>query len=138
MKKIAFLIGTFLCFAFAGFSQGNSKDGGRLEAYKIAYLTKKLNLSIEEAQKFWPIYNKYVGEIMQVKTEHSNMDEITFEEKVVNIRKKYKTEFTQALPGERVNQFFKADKEFNNVVRRELQDRELKQLRQQNSRSFKQ
>lgn len=138
MNKIAFLIGALLCFTAAGYSQSNQKDGGRLEAYKIAFLTKKLNLSIEEAQKFWPIYNKYVGEIMQVKTEHSNMDEITFEEKVVNIRKKYKTEFTQALPGERVNQFFKADKEFNNVVRRELQDRELKQLRQQNNRSFKQ
>lgn len=138
MKRIAFLIAIFLWSSIAAFSQGGQKDNGRLEAYKIAYLTKKLNLSIEEAQKFWPIYNKYVGEIMQVKTEHSNMDEIAFEEKVVNIRKKYKTEFTQALPGDRVNQFFKADKEFNNVLRRELQDRELKQLRQQNNRSFKQ
>ena len=138
MKHIAFFIGTLLWFATAGFSQDKQKDGGRLEAYKIAFLTKKLNLSIEEAQKFWPIYNKYVGEISQVKIQHNNMDEIAFEEKVVNIRKKYKTEFSQALPDERVNQFFKADKEFSNVVRRELQDRELKQLQRQNSRSFKQ
>lgn len=127
-----------MLFIMAGIAQINPKDGGRLEAYKIAYLTKKLDLSIEEAQKFWPIYNNYVSEIRKVKIQHRKMDEIAFEEKVVNIRKKYKTEFTQALPGERVNQFFKVDKEFNNVVIRELHDRELKQLRQQNSRSFKQ
>lgn len=26
---------------------------------KIAYISTKMNFSVEEAQKFWPIYNKY-------------------------------------------------------------------------------
>src|SRR6187455_2970115 len=35
---------------------------GRLEeikAQKVAYLTQKMSLTTEEAQKFWPIYNEY-------------------------------------------------------------------------------
>ena len=139
MRKIICIIGTFFCLTTCGFAQDhNQKDAGRLEAYKIAYLTNKLKLSSEEAQKFWPIYNKYITEIRQVKLESGHMDEIDLEEKIVNVRKRYKNEFSLALPGDRVNQFFKADKDFNNVVRKELQERrELNQMRQQNKRPIK-
>jgi hypothetical protein len=138
MKRIVFIIGVSLGCALSGTSQDVTPKDGRLEALKIAYLTRKLNLSTGEAQKFWPLYNRYIDEIRQVKTKDRNLDEITFEERVVNIRKKYKSEFTHALPEERVNQFFKEDKEFNNIIRKELQDRQqLKQMRQQqNKRPF--
>lgn len=140
MKRIVLIILIFFCALNAVFSQKiNQREGGRLEAYKIAYLTRNLNLSVEEAQKFWPIYNKYVNELKQAKMQHRNLDEVSFEEKIVNIRKRYKNEFGHALPIERVNQFFKADRDFNNYVRKELQERrELNQMRQQNKRLFKQ
>ncbi|MEO5997925.1 MAG: hypothetical protein ABIN89_14360 [Chitinophagaceae bacterium] len=135
MRRIVYAIGFFLGLTTCGFSQDiTQKDGGKLEVYKVAFLTNRLKLSIDEAQKFWPIYNKYKDEIRQVRRTDRNLDEIAFEERVVKIRKRYKSEFTHALPEERVNQFFKVDKEFNNVVRKELQERELKQMRQQNKR----
>jgi hypothetical protein len=142
MKKSGIIIGIFILFCFSALAQQDDfkRDGGRLEAYKIAYLTKKLNLSAEEAQKFWPIYNKYVTEIGQLRRmNRPNMDEVAMEEKVVNVRKRYKTEFSQALTDEqRVNQFFKADKEFNTVVRKELQERrQLNQQKQLNKQSFR-
>jgi hypothetical protein len=31
----------------------------RLDAYKIAFFTKRLNLTSREAEKFWPVYNEY-------------------------------------------------------------------------------
>jgi hypothetical protein len=31
----------------------------RLNAYKIAFFTKRLNLTPQEAEKFWPVYNEY-------------------------------------------------------------------------------
>ena len=31
----------------------------KLNAYKIGFFTKKLNLTSEEAEKFWPVYNEY-------------------------------------------------------------------------------
>ena len=49
-------------------NDGDDKNtGSRLEAMKIAWLTKKLELSPEEAQKFWPIYNQYTKEIQQTR-----------------------------------------------------------------------
>lgn len=139
MKRIVFNIIFFLGLVLTGLSQDvRSGDGGTLEAIKMAYLTRKLNLSTNEAQKFWPLYNKYVDEIRQVNRKNRTTDVIDIEERVINIRKKYKTEFTQALPQERVNQFFKVDKEFNSIIRKELQERELKQIRQQNKRPFSQ
>jgi len=30
----------------------------KIETEKIAFLTKELNLSVKEAQKFWPLYNE--------------------------------------------------------------------------------
>jgi Spy/CpxP family protein refolding chaperone len=37
--------------------QGEKKEN--IEAMKIAFITNKLELSPEEAQKFWPVYNQY-------------------------------------------------------------------------------
>ncbi len=34
-------------------------DIERLNAYKIAFFTKKLNLTSEEAERFWPVYNEF-------------------------------------------------------------------------------
>ena len=119
MKRILFSISVLFLLHLSAPAQ----NGSKLEAYKIAYLTNKLNLSTTEAQKFWPIYNKYASEIKQVKSQNPDMDELDMEEKVINIRKKYKTEFGQAISEEKTNQFFKIDKEFNNVIRKELQDR---------------
>ena len=31
----------------------------RLDAYKIAFFTKRLNLTSQEAERFWPVYNEY-------------------------------------------------------------------------------
>lgn len=35
------------------------RDGERIEKLKIAFLTEKLDLSVEESQKFWPVYNEH-------------------------------------------------------------------------------
>jgi hypothetical protein len=46
------------------------------------------------------------------------------EENVVNIRKKYKPEFKRVLSDEgRVNKIFTADKNFRDILRKELQSR---------------
>src|SRR4051812_4226250 len=113
MKKIYLIVMLCLTFGSATFAQNHK--GGRpetVEAIKIAYFTKKLSLSPEEAQKFWPIYNQYFDEIRQVRQQNRGLDEVDMEEKVVNVRKKYKDEFSKALPADKVNQFFKVDKEF--------------------------
>ena len=58
MKR--FLLFTILVFAVLFVSAQNGEPS---EALKIAYITNRLNLSPEEAQKFWPIYNNYSVEL---------------------------------------------------------------------------
>ncbi|CAM1347305.1 sensor of ECF-type sigma factor [Tenacibaculum insulae] len=49
---------TFLsCFTLK--AQAKKESHEKIRTYKIAYLTEKLNLTENEAQKFWPIYNKF-------------------------------------------------------------------------------
>ena len=108
--------------------QVSAQDGSRLQALKIAYLTKKLDLSPEEAQRFWPIYNKYDEEIHQVRIDavKNHLTEIETEERVLDIRKKYNSEFGKALSQEKVNTFFRAEKDFGNFVQKEIERRQLK------------
>lgn len=97
-----------------------------IEALKVAYITRELNLTAEEAQKFWPIHNGYIEELKQVRKE--NMDnELGFEEKALSIRKKSYTDFKKVLGSdERANQVFKVEKAFTNLMRKELMNRKMK------------
>jgi hypothetical protein len=138
MKRIILLISMFVWSAGLVLAQEEEAphNGGKLKAYQIAFLTKKLNLTPEEAQRFWPVFNQYENEIRTTRLQNKQATEVELEEKVVNIRKKYFEEFSKVLNRERADRVFKADKEFKDGVRRELMER--RQLRQQNKRPFRQ
>ena len=122
MKKILLLTLFLLNINYFCFSQVQNRKNN-IEAIQIAYLTRELSLSSDEAQKFWPIYNEYRDELLAVRKEVRD-DEILFEEKVVNIRKKYKTDFKKVLvTDQRVNQVFVAEKSFRELLRKELMKR---------------
>lgn len=125
MKKIILLILLYSGIALSAISQDDQRDAGRLQAYKIAFLTKKLNLSPEEAQRFWPIYNKYEDEMRAARIENrqNKASEIVTEEKILNIRKKYNGEFSKALSSEKVDKLFKSEREFGNIVQKEFLER---------------
>ena len=61
---LAFLI--FASGITAQENRGVKRDGkrkqrsdSRIEAKKVAYITEELDLSTEEAQRFWPLYNDF-------------------------------------------------------------------------------
>ncbi len=107
----------------------------RLEALKIAYITRKLDLTPEEAQRFWPIYNQYSADLRSTRQHSSqeNGSEIELEEQILNIRKKYNGQFTQALSPGKVNTFYKSEKEFGQFVQKEMERRQLRQQRRGNN-----
>lgn len=95
----------------------------RLESFRIQFITKKLDLTPTEAEKFWPVYNeqKEAGhKVMQDKKE----DEIEFHESMLVIRKKFKKDLMPILKSEeRVNQALKVDRELVNKMRNEMMRR---------------
>jgi hypothetical protein len=126
MKRFLLLVS----FAFS-FLIGVAQNGNRLEALKIAYITKRLDLSPEEAQKFWPIYNQYAEELKRARQDaiRSNKSEIELDESLLNIRKKYSVQFGQALSPQKIDTFFKSEKEFGAYVQKEMERRQLKNQR---------
>ncbi|MCQ2253195.1 MAG: hypothetical protein MJZ61_07080 [Bacteroidales bacterium] len=61
LKTLLFLI---LCTACSTSSAQENGDNWKqckeqFKSDKIAYISTQMNFTVEEAQKFWPIYNKY-------------------------------------------------------------------------------
>ena len=56
--KILFPI-IFLLVTSLSFSQGFKEKREKVKALKVAYITEQLELTTDEAQKFWPIYNAF-------------------------------------------------------------------------------
>lgn len=129
MKKIIAFVVVMLSVTTVVTAQpgghGDRMKGARenIEVLKVAYFTKHLSLTTEEAEKFWPMYNAYTAEVRKARQENQE-DILAFEESVLNIRKKYKTDLKKVLnTDERVNKALVAEREFMNVVRKELQQR---------------
>ena len=94
-----------------------------IHALKVAFITRQLNLTAEEAQKFWPVYNTYSDAVKKIRIEQKQ-DVLGFEEKVLVERKKLKAEMKKILvTEERSNIAMTIDRDFNEVLRNELKDR---------------
>jgi hypothetical protein len=57
MKKALLILLTALLPVSGLTAQNPNRE--RLDAYRIGFFTKKLNLTPSEAEKFWPAYNEY-------------------------------------------------------------------------------
>lgn len=100
-----------------------------IEALKAAFISKELDLTPDEAQKFWPVYNQYEKELKTVvkDNDRDDGDMLDKEQKVLDIRKKYKEQFTKVLGNQqRVNRLYNAQNKFRKILIRALQQRQMK------------
>src|SRR5690606_33372633 len=119
----------------------------RIEAEKIAVITKELNLTPSEAQKFFPAYNQYNREISKLKQDRrstkrfsnkaqlenkkpignsfspTERDVLAFDAKELELKKTYRKRFAAVVGQARASRFFEVEEEFRNYLLRELQQR---------------
>ncbi|MBU0490080.1 MAG: sensor of ECF-type sigma factor [Bacteroidetes bacterium] len=147
MKKLSFiLILTLLVQAPNLFAQ-DEKDGDKgnlkeiIKAEKIGFLTAKLELTSAEAEKFWPIYNAMQKEMDDLKKgspkfHHvlkNNPDSLSddelltlmekqmeFEQKMLDLRKKYHTQFVSVLPPKKLVKLHLSEEQFKRELLRRL------------------
>ncbi len=126
MKKylliLIVLLGSLSCF------KARAQDGEKIKALKIAFITQKLQLTPDEAQKFWPIYDQYENEIKGLQLDNKNGPALENEEKLLNIRKKYLNSFEKVLGPQKTNKLFNAERDFREVLIRRLQNRNQQRL----------
>ncbi len=102
-------------------NRGNGRE--KIKMLEIGYLTRQLQLTTEEAEKFWPLFNKYQGEIRVVAANDSITDDLERQQKILDIRKKYRKDFSNVLGEERGKKVYEAEDKFKMMVRREVQQR---------------
>lgn len=111
----------------------------QIESLKIAYLTKKLDLSPKEAQGFWPIYNEFSDkkhELRSTRRERSdvpNMDEdqanelidkyLADKQKELDLEKTYIEMFKEVLPSQKVIMVFASDRKFKEEMLKDVRRR---------------
>ncbi len=137
MKTRIYLILFFLTFSNLIYSQppyrGKMMQRRKemIEKEKIPFLTNYLDLSVKEAEKFWPIYNEYSDKqktILNKKREllkkikfgdnnekdaakiNSQYMEILQQE--CDLTKEYNEKFKKVLPVYKVNKIYLAEREF--------------------------
>ncbi|MBT5858885.1 MAG: hypothetical protein HOH88_03360 [Flavobacteriales bacterium] len=122
-----------LCPLFM-FSQNISdKKREKIESQKIAFITNQLDLTSEEAQVFWPVYNEFSKEMKSLHNEKKeNSKEIrknienmsdseiakvlekifVIEQKELDVKKKYNLKFQKILSTQKVAKLYRAEREF--------------------------
>lgn len=114
-----------------------------IKAQKTAYLTTKMELTPEESQKFWPVYNQYDKEIEAVRKERREArwalkqdaditdaeaeaaidKDLANQQRELDIRKKFSAEFKKVIGARKTMMLAKAERDFLRELLGRLRDR---------------
>ena len=118
IASLLFFTGTCLFAQDDDDKNGNEKIRDKMNEY----IQKRLSLSDDEAKKFSPVFLKYFQEWRQ--TIRSNKgDKLVLQQKVVDLRLRYRTQFREILGEQRGNQVFNHQEKFIQEARRLQKDR---------------
>lgn len=125
----------------------------RIRAAQVAYLSQKLDLTPDEAQKFWPLYNQYTKEVELLIAErhnattsaksadlpaNNNNNELGYDQRMLDIKNHYNKEFQKVLPSTKAGNVFRTEREFRNVLVRSLKERQSRNMGGPGARRFRQ
>lgn len=124
MKKFVIIFNLFLLTAFAAFSQDEQpgEEGGKIPERMRQYIQDRLNLSRKEADKFTPVFLRYFREFVQTHREFKG-DRLIFQQKVVELRLRYRGEFRQIMDEQRANKVYVYEDEFRRKAKEILETR---------------
>uniref|UniRef100_UPI0040483AD4 sensor of ECF-type sigma factor n=1 Tax=Flavobacterium sp. TaxID=239 RepID=UPI0040483AD4 len=136
----------FLLISSLSFSQGFKEKKEKVKALKVAYITEQLDLTTEEAQKFWPIYNAFDDKQSELRHEKmraildrfepvnveklSEKDASTLltqmesvEESLFALRKKFIKDLQGVISAKKIIKLKKAEEDFNRTLLRQIKER---------------
>jgi len=138
------LITTTLSFSQNGRLLKQKKE--QVKSIKVAYITNELNLTPDEATKFWPLYNEFEEKQNQIRREklkaHLNrIDNADFdnlsekeattlltqmessEDELHLLRKKFTANLKNVLPATKILKLKKAEDGFNKKLLQQIRDK---------------
>jgi hypothetical protein len=128
-----------------GYSQkgpDKQKKKEMIETQKVSFITKYLDLTTTEAEKFWPVYNEFIAKKQELINKHKGnkinkkIDEMTDKEaetlvnqqiieaqELLDLKKTYLMKYKEVLPMKKLAKLTEAENEFKKYL--------LKQANQQ-------
>jgi hypothetical protein len=145
MKRYIFIL---ILLPFAAGLTMNAQNQGKIAAEKVAFFTRRLNLTVDEAEKFWPVYNDYSNRKDKINQDRNslmryatqNKDNLSAKEleeagdKVVeyiteeaDLTRQYHQKFKEVLAPEKVVQLYSVELQFKTYLLNQLQQRRQQQ-----------
>ncbi len=140
LLKLLFLF-AIIAVGHRAFSQTDTEKA--LKAEKIAFLTKKLELTADEAKVFWPIYDEYwekknkilsdryklANDFIQNINNISDREIVDYTNRYVDSQKReadliaeYNKRLLQVLPPKKVMLLYQSNYEFKNYLLQKVQE----------------
>ncbi len=136
-KLIGILIFT-CCLQMSVFAQRGERIE-QVEAMKIAFITNAINLTPEQAQQFWPLYNAFQEENRAIRKEERQMRRAADlneseaealliqyfrnQEDKLNLERTYVTKFRNVISAKQVLLLKKAEQEFKRKLLQRVGER---------------
>jgi hypothetical protein len=120
------------------------KAGEQIQAQRVAFITRRLNLTTEESQKFWPLYNEYEAEQKKIRQKYKIKQDFTtmtdaeaeqslssaleMEQQLLNLKKEYVQRMKKVIPVRKIAMLNRVERDFKTELLKRL--REMQQNRQ--------
>jgi len=142
MKRFVLVLAVWGIALTTPFAQ-NKPGLQRIKNAKIALITNRLNLSTEQSQQFWPVYNEFEAKKQEVRvsyrrlnSETSNLtasdDQIladlkemmSLRQKEVDLDKDYMSRFLKVINVRQLAELYKTEQQFTRMLLEKLNRRE--------------
>lgn len=141
MKRAIVILVCMLSVAVLQAQEHKAQRMEKMRAQKVAFLTQKMNLSPEEAQVFWPVYNEFAEQredlnkrkrdvMVDLKQKGQEATEaqkeavadqmIAFRMEEAQLDKKYHEQFKKVLPIDKVLKLYRAEMQFKNYLMQQI------------------
>jgi hypothetical protein len=123
-------------------------DRDKIKALKIAHITEQLDLSKDEAQKFWPIYNTNEAAEQKLRLKYSErrkentpsdlteseakallLDMVSIEQEKIELRSKMLKDLLEILPAKKIITLVQTEKSFKRKMLQEFKSRHAERKR---------
>jgi predicted phage-related endonuclease len=144
MKSLKTLLALlFICslttFAFSQ-NEKHKVDKEKIKAMKVAFITQKIDLTTDEAQKFWPVYNEFEKkneelflerkkirkvsksdiELTDKQIETNINNEFNLKQKELDLEKEYFIKFKTVISIKKIEQLYLAQDQFKRELLRKI------------------
>ena len=145
--KTKFILPIILLFiSTVSFSQDFKEKREKVKALKVAYITEQLELTTEEAQKFWPLYNAFDDKQSELRHEKmrsildrfkpGNVEKLSekdasnslaqmekIEEDLFNLKKKFIKDLQSVISAKKIIKLKKAEEDFNRELLKQMREK---------------